>query len=180
MRGTNQDFLHSMRFHVEVILPATSGGVLNDTMLGEVGAGFSAVTTPEISVESVEYREGQYIYTRKQPGNPSVGSDCTMSRGVTATDSKFWSWIKAEIEGTGEYRVDLRIKHYHREGLVGSPTGMDVSKVPARSYVLHECFPTRHKLAGDMDATASEISIQELDVAYEWFHLEDQKDYKPA
>lgn len=172
-RPVSDDFLHSMRFHVEVI----DGSVPPTERLGTPEAGFSMCSVPEATVEPVEYKEGTYIYTRKQPGNTTFG-EISMSRGVAITDSAFWQWIKTVIEGSGNYREDIRIKHYHREeALPGSGdvttnlTAIPTSRNAARTYQVFEAFPSRHKVAGDLDATASEISIMELDLAFEYFNL---------
>ncbi len=181
-RAQSTDFLHSMRFHVSLVNQA--GG---DIDLGtgsdpsKQGAGFSNVSTPEMSIEAVEYKEGNWVYQRKFPGNPTMGGDLTMSRGVTRGDSTFWDWGRRTAEGSGEYRADLQIQHFHRDtsltrahpaqGTVNL-TRLDVAK-PARTYHVYQAFPTRVKVAADMDATASEISIQELDVAYENFEVEE-------
>ena len=169
-RPVAEDFLHSMRFHVEVI----SGDGPN---FGPPEAGFSTCSTPEATVEAVEYKEGTYIYTRKQPGNTTM-ADISMGRGVAITDSAFWLWLKTVIEGAGEYRQDVRIKHYHREEALpgsGDPeanlTAIPTSVDAARTYEIFNAFPARHKVAADLDATASEISIMELDLAFEYFNL---------
>jgi len=171
-RPVAEDFLHSMRFHVEII-----DGSRPDAGFGPPEAGFSMCSVPEATVEAVEYKEGTYIYTRKQPGNTSF-SDVSLSRGVAITDTAFWVWMKTVIEGAGEYRQDIRIKHYHREeALPGSgDVGANLTAIPtsedaARTYELFNAFPIRHKVAGDLDATASEISIMELDLSYEYFNL---------
>ena len=168
-RAQSTDFFHSMRFHVDV--------VGSNLVLGP-SAGFSAVTVPEMTVEAVEYHEGRDIYTKKQPGNPTF-SEITMSRGVTKADSTFWLWILQIAEGSaapGDYRVDLRIKHYHRDSLpgpnaAGGNSTVIKSDTGARIYEVYEAFPMRHKVASDLDATASEISIMELDVAFEYFNI---------
>jgi len=175
-RPVASDFLHSMRFHVAVADPNVS----KITGPGADGAGFSMVTTPEVNVEAVEYREGTFVYTRKYPGNPTT-SDISMSRGVTTKDSSFWDWLRVVVEGSGEYRNDLLIKHYHREQALnrekvttgGASNLVNIStETPARTYKVFQAFPIRHKVAGDLDATASEVSIMELDVAYEYFEIE--------
>jgi len=165
-----------MRFWVNV---TGVGGVnlLNTALNGtSPQAGFSTCSTPEATTEAVEYKEGHYVYTRKYPGNPTV-SDISMQRGVAKVDSSFWSWLKTVIEG-GEYRADVAINHYHRDTALpglgagkGNLQGIDLTAKPARQYLVKEAFPTRHKVAGDMDATASEVSIQDLDLAYEEFDV---------
>lgn len=179
-RAQSTDYLHSMRYHVTIT------GVAGEKRLvpgNRPDAGFTNITTPEMSVEPSEYKEGTWIYTRKQPGNPTMGGELTFSRGVTRADSSFWDWLRVVVEGSGEYRADLDIDHYHREQALTRSTpasGAEPNQTnltlgtPARVYHVKECFPTRHKVAADMDATASEISIMEIDVAYEHFEVEEK------
>lgn len=47
------------------------------------------------------------------------------------------------------------------------------AKLPARAILLQGCIPTRFKPGGDLDATSAEVSMQELDIAYESFDLID-------
>jgi len=165
-RAESTDFLHSMKFAVTATkLDGTSPLVgLEGRSVTDQG-GFSACTTPEMTVEAVEYKEGTMIYTRKYPGNPSM-SDLTLSRGVALKDSVFWNWTKQVVEGVGDYRVTLDIRHQHRaEALSGRTVKA------ARLYKVEEAFPMRCKVAADLDATASEVSIAELDISYERFDV---------
>jgi len=75
-RPVAEDFLHSMRFHVEVI----DGSAPSTDRLGPPEAGFARCSVPEPTVEPVEYKEGTYIYTRKQPGNTTF-ADISLARG---------------------------------------------------------------------------------------------------
>lgn len=195
-RAASTDFLQNMRFHVvaataDSVNPFQYKVVTGQTSAGvdvEAQAGFSAVTTPEVSVEVVEYHEGHHIYTHKFPGRPSV-SDVTFSRGVAIEDTDFFYWTLQAIEGSDEdrYRADLFIYHGGRAGLpkaaitdlgsgkkgVGGPSRrFSIGSTPTRAYELKEAFPIRCKVAGDLDGTAGDISISELDVAYErmWIH----------
>ena len=174
-RPVATDFLHSMRYQVVV---DTGDRGISLAAEGRSDAGFSNVTTPEVTSEAVEYREGTYIYTQKYPGLPSM-NDLTLSRGVARRDSTFWDWMRVTVEGSGEYRVDLSIRHFHRDtSLVRDNPAVDTVNLtrinidtPARTYLVKEAFPLRHKVAGDLDATASEISIMELDVGFEHFEV---------
>jgi len=171
-RAQNTDFLHSMRFHVTATT-ADSGTPLDNSTKSPT-AGFMSVSTPEATVEAVEYREGLYNFPRKFPGNTTV-SDVTMQKGVARGDSTFWTWLKVVIAGTGEYRADLEIKHFDRRVLNAtlSQNAGTTFATPARTYTLKEAFPIRHKVAADLDASTSDISIMELDVAYEYFEIKE-------
>jgi phage tail-like protein len=183
-RAKSTDFLHNFRFHV-IITGFGSGGTENQ--LGSMGtpptvsAGFNAVTTPEATHDAVEYREGHFIYTEKYVGIPTV-SDITLSRGVALGDGTFWLWMKDVIEGNGEYRADMSIFHLHRDSKQAqtAATTLDRQKVIVGEgthgwieYKLAQAFPIRHKVSSDLDATASEVSIQELDLAIENFNVID-------
>ena len=175
-RAASTDFLHSMRFHVSLV--SQGDDLIPDVTTSFAEAGFMSCSTPELTVEAVEYREGTYNYPRKYPGNATV-SDVSLQRGVTRTDSGFWAWIRSTAEGSGNYRTTVEIKHFDRRVLTqsrgdlskGSPTNNAINGIPAKKYVLNEAFPIRHKVAGDLDASSSDISVQELDVAYETFDV---------
>lgn len=160
MRGQKSDPFHSYRFHV----------LMEPDYVGATVAGFNSLTLPEETLESVEYREGIFVYTRKYPGLPTV-TDLTLTRGVTLQETSFYSWAVRAIEG-GPYRADLTVLHWHR---IGKLPDMGLALRPdadmARKIVCYEAFPIRFKPAGDLDATSAEISIQEMDVAVERFEI---------
>ena len=184
-RPASTDFLHSMRFHV------TTSGDLPETLRPDifptgVPAGFMSCTTPEATTEAVEYREGHFNYPQKYPGNTTV-SDITLQKGVAQSNSNFWNWLRVVVEGSGEYRTTLIIKHFNRSVLTrpvpttqasvgpGMPysAAAGVDAQPSRTYNLYEAFPIRAKVAGDLDATSSDISVMEMDVAFEYFDVQD-------
>lgn len=179
-RAKVSDFLHSFRFHVQI----TGFGAGGDHQLGAGGvkpdAGFNSCSTPEASHDAVEYREGHYVYTRKFVGLPSV-STVSLSRGVALTDGSFWKWMKDVIEGNAEYRANLDIFHLHRDSKPATTsnsvnTEMGINVGPSdKGFIVYKCrevFPIRHKVAGDLDSTSSEVSIQEIELAVEHFDVE--------
>lgn len=183
-RPVSSDFLQAFRFHVQAAGTPTGDKFLQLSNIanGNIQAGFSAVNTPSGTIDAVEYREGQYIYTRKQPGIPSM-DDVTLSRGVALRDTDFFFWYRTCIEGLGEYRADLVIHHYHRsaagqETLPGrssnndpAPEGLNLDSTARKTYFLFNAFPVAHKPSTDLDGTASEIAIADLTVSYERFDV---------
>jgi len=178
-RPKSTDFLHNFRFHV--IVTGFGGG--NNNQLGSaatdgtVTAGFNTCSTPEATQEAVEYREGHYIYTQKYSGLPTI-SDISLSRGVAKADGTFWQWMKSVIEGNEEYRANLSILHFHRDSKPATSSTPGAPNVHQKAleagsieYKCHEAFPIRHKVSSDLDATGSEVSIQELDLAIEHFDV---------
>lgn len=179
-RSQQFDLLHNMRFHVTTSATAGTPGDINTAAAGTGApeAGFSACTTPEATVEAVEYKEGQYLYTRKYPGHVTY-NNVTLSRGVARVDTGFWRWIQAVIEGTAEYRQEVTIKHYNRIDVLPGPTSPPAENLlvptakPSRQYKLYQAFPMRHKFSSDLDGTDSAVSVMELEVGYEHCSLLD-------
>lgn len=154
-RAERTDFYQNFRFWV-----SDPGGFLSPA------AGFQAVSTPEYTLDPVEYREGTYTFTRKQPGYFTT-NEITLSRGVARRDSDFYAWVQTAGTG-GEYRSDIEIWHFHR----ADPQG--VNGTPSRTYRLLECFPTRCKIAADLDSQSSDISLEELDLQFESFDVQQE------
>jgi phage tail-like protein len=165
-RPIEQDKLQGFRYKVTV----EPQGIV------DFQSGFQSITIPELSVEVGEYREGHYRFTRKQPGVPTV-SDATFNTGVVKSHTPFFDWMKATIGITSlpsaisGYRVDLSIHHYHIMDEYGGDA-LDSVGQASKKIVLNNCFPLRAKPAGDFDATASDISLAEMDVACESMDIE--------
>jgi len=145
-------------------------------------AGFSTCSTPEASIDAVEYKEGHMVYTRKFPGTPTM-ADITLARGVALKDTLFYDWMFKVIEGGDQYRTDLVITHFHRDALPGyqglnnpNATAINVAQTPPsnRQYIVQEAFPLRCKIAGDLDATSADVSVAEMDVCYEHFYVQEK------
>ena len=180
-RAAQTDFLQAFRFHVRAVAAGSDPQKFlarSGTTNGQLGAdaGFAMVSTPSGNIDLGEYREGHYIYTRKQPGIPTMDA-ITMSRGVTLSDSQFYYWFRTTIEGDGEYRADLEIVHYARRSTQGTdtlttnPQGLNADSTANKLYTVYEAFPTSFKPATDLDANASEIAIAELTADYERFEV---------
>jgi phage tail-like protein len=147
----------NFRFHVS----DPAGGNLDPV------AGFTSVTTPDISLEPAEYREGTFRWTRKYPGVQTVG-ELQMMKGTVRRDSDFFNWILNVINGgVASYRTDLMVMEFHITDEFGIDNGS-----PSRIMRLREAFPTQVKPMADKDATGSEVAIQEITLAIEELDVE--------
>jgi phage tail-like protein len=93
-RNVLVDYLLSHEFHLIDIDPTIGvpPWVFTPTF------GFSAISTPEISIEEKTITEGTSDYVRSALGKATV-SGITLSRGVTMLDSDFWRWTQACLHG---------------------------------------------------------------------------------
>ena len=135
---------------------------------------------PKPPWRSPSTRKGRDIYTQKFPGNPSF-NDITFNRGVARNDSAFWDWLRAVIEGSGTYRATVTVTQYHRQEALTRAFPVpgfeeNVTRIPADAegllIYLYNAFPIRHKVSSDLDATSSDVSIMELDIAYEYYEVD--------
>lgn len=164
-RAQSTDFYHAMKFHMKVM----TAGVNGASNIGVQG-GFTNLTMPEVTTEVVEYKEGVYLYRRKFPGDATF-SDVSASRGVTKKNTDFYKWIRAGYLGQ-EYRADIQIRQFHREEVtnLNDYTGIQ----PKRVINIFEAMASRVKPGSDFDSQASDVSIEEIDIAYEYFEVEDK------
>jgi len=151
------DYMQNFRFYVK----ETGKAPDRDQYFLKVAAAFAMVSTPETTTDIVEYRDGMSVLTKKFPTWPNF-TDLTMSRGVVRGDSEFFNWMDSAMGGVA-YRADLEIQHFHRVGWFINQ--------PARSYKVLEAMPLRVKVASDLDAMSGDISLAELDLAYEGLDL---------
>lgn len=163
-RAQTTDFYHAMKYHARVV----STGVTGAANLGNQG-GFNTMTMPEATVESVEYKEGIYLYRRKFPGDVTF-SDITFTRGVAKKNTDLYTWVRNGYLGK-EYRVDLQIRHFHREETADLNDYTNIQ--PKRVINIFDAFAIRVKPGSDFDAQSSDVSIEEVDVVLERFELVD-------
>ena len=177
-RSVSKDYLQNFRFTVTVIDGCGAAEDISEAS----SAGFHTCTTPEGTLATVNYREGQYQWTRQQPGIASM-STVTLTRGVARTDGTFFNWWMNCAGGTSGaggrasnlgigYRATIAISHFDRNFLTEDRGPQDPRKLtPALVYILFQAFPVKHKPASNLDATSGEVSLAELDLSYEYYNI---------
>ena len=120
---------------------------------GIEAGGFTEVTGSDISIEAIEYREGDMTAETpmKVPGLKKYGN-LTLKQGMT--DSKvMYDWLAAGIQGAVE-RKTVTI------------TLLNDTQAPVASWQAINAWPTKYT-APDFNATASEIAIETLEIVHE-------------
>lgn len=164
-RPSSSDYIQTCKYTCKV----ASGPV--DINEGPRNTGFNSITMPDYSTDAAEYKEGHWKTKRKQPGVFDVSGDVTLSRGMTLYRSAFHDWFEAHRSG-GDYRADLIVRVMHSSVDVANYAGEDEA-ANAKHIAIHlnEGFIIRWKPMPDLDATASEIALGELDVSIESFDV---------
>lgn len=116
-------------------------------------AGFSEVSSPDITSDPVEYREGNMTgkTAGKQPGILKYGN-VTLKRGVTESQV-FVAWMK-----------DIQDGKVPRKTVV--ITLMDDEMNEVASWQLEKAWPTKYT-GTDMNATSNEVAIESLELVTE-------------
>lgn len=163
------DLYHIFFFSVDIQKPN------QDT---DIPAGyFRRCGVPEYTVGVAEFREGTRLFTKKQAGIPTT-TNIVLERGVVRKDTGFFKWMMSVLSGQ-PYKTTVVINQYHREAryskVPDSSTEIveltDISSKPAKRYTLYNAWPVRLKASTDLDATAEDIAVQEIEIAYEYFDV---------
>ena len=119
---------------------------------GLEAGGFSEVSGFDVSIDVIEYREGDMVETpMKYPGLKKYGN-ITLKKGVTDA-TVLYEWIMAGVEGDVE-RKTITIT-------LNDPAGETVA-----SWQVINAWPTKYT-APDFNATSSEAAIESLEIAHE-------------
>ncbi len=116
-------------------------------------AGFSEVSSPDITSDPVEYREGNPTvkFPGRQPGILKY-SNVTLKRGSTDSPA-FLDWMK-EISSFRASRKTVTI------------TLLDDEMKEVACWQLEKAFPAKYS-APDFNATSNEIAIESLELVCE-------------
>jgi len=121
-------------------------------------AGFSEVSGLGVSIEPIEYRNGneKEITVRKLPGLKSF-TNVTLERGVIG-DLAFWEWIKAVMDG----QVGRRTVHISL---------LDESREQVLRWKLIRAWPCRYE-GPTLRAGTSDVALEVLEICHEGLELE--------
>ena len=114
--------------------------------------GFSEVSGFDVSIDVMEYREGDMVQTpMKMPGLKKY-SNITLRQGL-ADSMVLYDWIILGVDAAPE-RKTITI------------TLLDEEEAPAASWQVINAWPMRYT-APDFNATSSEVAIETLEIAHE-------------
>lgn len=120
---------------------------------GKSVGGFSEVSAPDVTIDPIEYREGNFKMNTpgKQPGLVKYGN-VTLKWGLTDSHT-LYDWAK-EVEHGTINRKTVTIS-------LLSDTGEELAK-----WSLTDAWPTKYT-APDFNATSNEVAIESLELAHE-------------
>lgn len=117
------------------------------------GVGFQKVGGLSREVEVVEYLENMYDHSHKLPGRETVG-DVTFERGMYADD--YLQGIYEKVFNNNTVRNTVVIQICDRFGKI------------RREFKCAEAWFSKYECA-DLDATSSDVIIETLTMAFEYF-----------
>ncbi len=127
--------------------------------IGDDGAraGFAEVSGLGVSVEVIEYRNGnEDITVRKIPGLKKF-TDVTLKRGVTG-DLALWDWIRTAMNGQVQRRnVTINLLNEARETVL--------------QWRLRRAWPSKYT-GPSLRAGTSDVAMESLEICHEGLDLE--------
>ena len=156
-RTAAEDQFQNFRFRVFELDGEPAGVFADESPV----AGFTTITTPEVTMEMSEHRTGSEKLTKKFLGPPTYG-DGTMTRGLLKGDTTFYQWMQKYLTGQ-PFRTNLVIKVYDQ-------TSWQADGVPDEAIAEQtwkNCIPTSLKFLGDLDASGADVNVQEATVGVE-------------
>jgi phage tail-like protein len=122
-------------------------------------AGFSHVVLPDISIDVIEYREGndKESGTHKLPGLTHYGN-VILRRGIIGS-LNLYEWINQVRNGNANTRRTVTI------------TLLSEDLTPVLTWKLFRAWPVKYSF-GDLDAEGTDVAIEELVLAYERLEME--------
>lgn len=120
--------------------------------VGGTDAGFNEVTGFDISIDSIEYREGDDATTPyKLPGLTKY-SNITFKHGITDS-MELYNWIKSCVEG----KIERKVVTISAMGESGSVVAV---------WQLSEAWPVKYT-GPDFNALGSDVAIESMELAHE-------------
>ena len=122
-------------------------------------AGFTEVTGLNITHEVIEYREGNspQDFSSKIPGITKY-DNIVLKRGIMAGDNDFFNWINTK-QNSQIQRRDITISL------------LDEQHAPIIVWKVRNAFPVKYS-GPELNARASEVAIETLELAHEGIEIE--------
>lgn len=152
--------LHAFRFHVSFTRDSIDGrgGGRGGAEEPLCDGAFSEVSGLEASLEPKSIREGGANYGSHQRAGSVSYATVILRRGLTEARD-LWRWWEVFAGGAFAHRLTARVTHRDLDGrdLLG--------------WRLERAMPVRFK-AGDLNARATEVAIEELHLVHEGLYFE--------
>lgn len=145
-------------------------------VLGGPAFGFSAISHPEITVETEPIVQLNSAYPEHAFTGATI-SPLTLTRGARFYDSSMFTWIDRFIQGEDVPHRDLLLIQHMGLGVelgqgdaaaavqsIIGPTFIEIIRVPGKAWMLWDAIPTRYTPGPGLDATSGEVTLSELDI----------------
>lgn len=167
--------LHVFRFQVDFVHDPFPGiEQQGDTNL--CSGAFAECSGLEATMEPKVIKEGGRNYGAAQRAGPVTFSTVVLKRGITST-RHLWQWFELlSSKGKYSFRLAARIQLFPPGHVFGAESDetegqQAASKEPVWTWRLAKAMPVKFKVP-DLNATGSEIGIEELHLAHEGISLE--------
>lgn len=130
---------------------------------------FSEVTGLDASMEAKPIKEGGQNYGAHQRAGQVLFSTVVLKRGMTSARD-LWLWWKL-FAGASDPTADEAVGGAYAQRLTVRIAMNDAAQQPMLKWRLERAMPVKFK-AGDFNARATELAIEEIHLVHEGLYLE--------
>jgi phage tail-like protein len=151
-------------FHVHFLPLSGETEMPMDGVAPEVSGGFSEVTGLEATMEPKVIKEGGRNYGPRQRAGPVTFATVVLKRGMMES-RHLWRWWSLFAGADG-----ARNGGWARSSRCPVEIILLRERQPVLCWVLSNAMPVKFR-AGDLNARATEVAIEELHLAHEGLHM---------
>ena len=167
-RSFASDFLQSQNFFlIEVpalgipAFPLKAGESFADKNM----VSFQSIDLPTMTLQTKKYQEGNQPFQHNIIMNQVVTGEVKIKQAVSSLNVDFYQWFLQAVSGDRTLGLAVPRRHF-----VVVHTKND-KLVPRRSVILWDCIPIGIKPSSELDASKSEVCIEELTMACSYFEV---------
>lgn len=127
--------------------------VIKSALSNAAFIGMKSISMPTMSTEMKEIKEGNWPYVHSINAGYTSGGDCVISQAVLPIALDMYQWFLQGVWGRIGPRRHFIVAHLRQD-----------KSLPARVIWLQHCVPVSWKPSSDLDATSSEVCVEELTI----------------
>lgn len=117
---------------------------------------FQSISLPTMTLQTRKYQEGNWPFQHSIILNQVQTGQVKITQAVTSLNIDFWQWFMQAVSGDRTLGQSAPRRHF---AVIHTKSD---KIIPRRTIILWDCIPVEIKPSSDLDASKSEICIEEL------------------
>ena len=117
---------------------------------------FQSIEMPSMVLQTKKYQEGNWPFQHSIIMNQVQTGQVKLRQAVTPLNIDFYQWFLQAVSGDRTLGLAVPRRHF-----VVVHTRAD-KLIPRKTVILWDCIPVEYKPSGELNASTSEVAIEEL------------------